>query len=267
MSKRDASGVGWHSSLGHLRHEDRGPQGQRRARFEPHLHLRSRTRRACDLSGPRSIPLAAVSSTRGGTHAPGAGVLSRCLHPAENSLGSTPKSQRPLAETQSSTVRGTTPSREPFLPRFRKGMNLAYPVYCQFKRIKPRDHRKCSPQGILRGLCRRGEQFEPLETLSGRRGSIPKISRRPLKLAINRIGKVQTLALQIFLSAVEQGLRPCSPGAGPTSRIGAVAFIHRFGALLNPHVHFHCVVVDGVFEADADEEVRFHEARAVGGKA
>jgi hypothetical protein len=32
-------------------------------------------------------------------------------------------------------------------------------------------------------------------------------------------------------------------------RIGAVAFIHRFGSSLNTHVHFHCCVVNGVFEA------------------
>lgn len=40
---------------------------------------------------------------------------------------------------------------------------------------------------------------------------------------------VQTLALHIFLSSVEQGLRQCSPEASPASRIGAIAFIHRFG--------------------------------------
>ncbi len=66
------------------------------------------------------------------------------------------------------------------------------------------------------------------------------------------------------LAAVEQGLRQRCPGAGPSSRIGAVVFIHRFGALLNPHVHFHCIVVEGVFEADAAEGVRFHEARDIG---
>ena len=33
-----------------------------------------------------------------------------------------------------------------------------------------------------------------------------------------------------------------------TLRIGAVAFIHRFGSSLNEHVHFHVCVVDGVFE-------------------
>lgn len=76
---------------------------------------------------------------------------------------------------------------------------------------------------------------------------------------------IQNLALHIFLSAVEQGLRANCPGAGPNDRIGAVAFIHRFGALLNAHVHFHCVVVDGVFEAanDGGDLVRFHELPAL----
>ncbi|MBK6972961.1 MAG: transposase [Sterolibacteriaceae bacterium] len=75
---------------------------------------------------------------------------------------------------------------------------------------------------------------------------------------------VQTLVLHLFLAAVEQGLRRCSPGANPALRIGAVAFIHRLGALLNPHVHFHCVVIEGVFEADGAGSVRFHEARGIG---
>lgn len=72
--------------------------------------------------------------------------------------------------------------------------------------------------------------------------SVPK----RLRYYLQNDAAVQTLALHIFLSPVEQGLRQCSPGGSPASRIGAVAFIHRFGALLNPHVHFHCVVVEGV---------------------
>jgi len=36
---------------------------------------------------------------------------------------------------------------------------------------------------------------------------------------------------------VEQTLRARSAGAGPTARLGAVAFIHRFGSALNPHLH------------------------------
>lgn len=74
---------------------------------------------------------------------------------------------------------------------------------------------------------------------------------------------VQTPALQLFLSAVEQGLRSACPGAGPDVRIDAVAFIHRFGALLNAYVHFHCIVVEGVFEADAGGGAQFHEVRAL----
>ena len=93
--------------------------------------------------------------------------------------------------------------------------------------------------------------------------SVPK----RLRYYLQNDAAVETLALHIFLSAVEQGLRQCSPGAGPSSRIGAVAFIHRFGALLNPQVHFHCVVVEGVFEADAAGGICFHEAPALGPEA
>lgn len=50
------------------------------------------------------------------------------------------------------------------------------------------------------------------------------------------------------------------PGAGSAARLGAVAFIHRFGSTLNPHLHFHCVVIDGVFDAAAAGEVIFHAA-------
>ena len=48
--------------------------------------------------------------------------------------------------------------------------------------------------------------------------------------------------------------------ASAASRLGAVIFIHRFGALLNTHLHFHCIVVDGVFEADAEGGAAFHPA-------
>ena len=34
-------------------------------------------------------------------------------------------------------------------------------------------------------------------------------------------------------------------------------FIHRFGALLNTRLHFHCIEVDGVFEGDAGGSVSF----------
>ena len=41
-----------------------------------------------------------------------------------------------------------------------------------------------------------------------------------------------------------------------------MSFVHRFGAALNQHLHFHCCVIDGVFEPGRgdDETVRFREA-------
>ena len=73
---------------------------------------------------------------------------------------------------------------------------------------------------------------------------------RRLRYHLEHDRAIETLALRIFLSVVEQALRRACPAAGSDSRIGAVAFIHRFGALLNPHEHFHCLVIEGVFEAD-----------------
>jgi len=39
-----------------------------------------------------------------------------------------------------------------------------------------------------------------------------------------------------------------------------VSFLHRFGSALNPHFHFHLVVLDGVFALVPDGTARFHEA-------
>jgi len=81
-----------------------------------------------------------------------------------------------------------------------------------------------------------------------------------LRYFLQRDPDLQGAALRLFLRAVEQCLRARSADAGPAARIGAVAFIHRFGAALNPHLHFHCVVLDGVFAPAPAGGVVFHEA-------
>jgi len=73
--------------------------------------------------------------------------------------------------------------------------------------------------------------------------------------------------LRLFLRAVEQCLRARSADAGPAARIGAVAFIHRFGSALNPHLHFHCVVLDGVFASAPAGVVVFHPAAGIDAQA
>lgn len=86
--------------------------------------------------------------------------------------------------------------------------------------------------------------------------SVPK----RLRYHLERDPAVLNAALHSFLTAIARVLRQHSPGASATSRLGAVIFIHRFGALLNTHLHFHCIVVDGVFEGDAEGGAVFHPA-------
>ena len=66
--------------------------------------------------------------------------------------------------------------------------------------------------------------------------------------------------LRIPLRAIRATLRRTSPGAGPDAQLGAVSFLHRFGAALHPHFHFHLVVLDGLFTEASDGTVRFDEA-------
>ena len=73
-----------------------------------------------------------------------------------------------------------------------------------------------------------------------------------LRYFMQRDGAVLNMVLRIFLRFFAQSLLDHSLGAVSVDKaalhIGAVAFIHRFGSILNGHVHFHVCVVDGVFE-------------------
>jgi len=88
-----------------------------------------------------------------------------------------------------------------------------------------------------------------------------------LRYFLQRDAELQGAALRLFLRAVEQCLRAHSPGSGPAARRGAVAFIHRFGSRLNAHLHFHCVVIDGVFDAAATGGIIFTAATGVDANA
>jgi hypothetical protein len=67
----------------------------------------------------------------------------------------------------------------------------------------------------------------------------------------------------VYVRAVLGFLRRRARRDGVTDgRGGAVAIIQRFGGALNLNVHFHALVIDGVFAEDGDR-VRFHVARRV----
>ena len=86
--------------------------------------------------------------------------------------------------------------------------------------------------------------------------SVPKRVRYLFRTERETVGAV----LRIFMRALETTLRRGSLGAPATSRFGAVAFVHHFGSSLNEHIHFHCIVPDGVFSEGPDGEALFHEA-------
>jgi hypothetical protein len=73
--------------------------------------------------------------------------------------------------------------------------------------------------------------------------SVPK----RLRYFLQRDGVALNTALRIFLRVIQSSLHQHCPGAAQVDnaalRIGAVAFIHRFGSSLNTHVHFHVCVV------------------------
>jgi hypothetical protein len=73
--------------------------------------------------------------------------------------------------------------------------------------------------------------------------SVPK----RLRWYLEREPQAVSAVLHILLRVIEAHLRRSS-GGNSQARFGAVSFIHRFGASLNRHVHYHCCVIDGVFE-------------------
>jgi len=101
--------------------------------------------------------------------------------------------------------------------------------------------------------------------------SVPKRLRPYLHHRPKTAGAV----LHILLRALQATLREACPtapasGSSASASFGAVSFLHRFGSSLNPHFHFHVLVVDGLFEQVEDDTIqepahpetrlRFHEA-------
>ncbi len=68
-------------------------------------------------------------------------------------------------------------------------------------------------------------------------------------------------------TALVSGARTQGPQCGaphlPARGRAPPSGVHRFGAALNRHVHFHCCVLDGVFEAGPAGRVQFRPAQAL----
>jgi hypothetical protein len=71
-----------------------------------------------------------------------------------------------------------------------------------------------------------------------------------LRWYLEREPRAVSAVLPILLRVIEAHLRRGS-GTSAHAQLGAVSFIHRFGASLNGHIHYHGCVIDGVFAPDS----------------
>ncbi|MBP6582781.1 MAG: transposase [Chromatiaceae bacterium] len=69
-----------------------------------------------------------------------------------------------------------------------------------------------------------------------------------LRYFLEREPAAVTAVLHIFLRVVEAHLCKSCPGASAQARFGAVSFVHRFGAALNRHLHYHGCILDDLFD-------------------
>lgn len=76
--------------------------------------------------------------------------------------------------------------------------------------------------------------------------------------------KIASKVLKIFLDEISKQLKQ-HIDSPPESKIklGGVSFIHRFGASLNVHLHFHCVVIEGLFIANSDDHIRYQTINTI----
>lgn len=72
--------------------------------------------------------------------------------------------------------------------------------------------------------------------------------------------KITNKVLRIFLDKIRKQLvQHFKTDAENPIKIAGVIFIHRFGSSLNAHVHFHCVIIEGIFVKESDSQIPFHK--------
>ena len=82
----------------------------------------------------------------------------------------------------------------------------------------------------------------------------PKVTSKVLRIFLDEIRK--QLIQHYAQSEVPLGYQTDSDNP---VKIGGVSFIHRFGSSLNAHLHFHCVIIEGLFVKDSDSRITFHK--------
>jgi ribosomal protein S27E len=81
--------------------------------------------------------------------------------------------------------------------------------------------------------------------------------RRMMERASHLVDHVLQVFVRALRSAYRRQGRRQGFGAGET---GMVTSIQRFGGAVNAHLHFHTIVLDGLFVRESDGTLRFHPA-------
>ena len=85
----------------------------------------------------------------------------------------------------------------------------------------------------------------------------------PLRFTLARNPWLRKRVLRIFLRAVFSWYTARARAEGaPSGQTGGVVVCQEFGSAINLNLHFHALVFDGTFAADAHGEVAFHATRA-----
>lgn len=86
--------------------------------------------------------------------------------------------------------------------------------------------------------------------------SVPKW----IRYFLARDSGLASQVLRIFIYEIQKQLKiSIGKNSSYDVKVGAISFIQRFGSALNRHIHYHCVVMDGIFCEDAEGLLQFHE--------
>ena len=83
--------------------------------------------------------------------------------------------------------------------------------------------------------------------------SLPKRIRYYLHHDNQVAGKVLHILLDVLTQTYSKIL-----GLGKNARIGGIAFPQRFGDSINPHLHYHVALIDGMFVLKPDGKLQFY---------
>jgi len=131
---------------------------------------------------------------------------------------------------------------------------------CAFERLVPfscKGRAICPSCGGARRMTERAMHL--VDHVSVRQWVLSVPHRLCYRLAYDH--RLCRTVLSVFVRALRSGYRRRARSQGLSGgETGMVTSVQRFGGALNAHIHFHTLVLDGVFVREPDGTLRFHPA-------